>query len=82
MGSRCGLLIGSAAFDDARISNLVGPEGDVSSLAEVLRDPSVGGFEIKLSSMRRVSRWSGPCRPSSGIGTSMISCCSFIQATD
>ena len=48
--ARQALLIGVSRFDDPRLSALNAPAQDITTLAEVLRDPARGGFdEVSLS---------------------------------
>ena len=50
MGRRLALLIGSRIFDDPKLRRLQKPAADVASLASVLRDPFIGGFDdVKTS---------------------------------
>ncbi|MDL5154655.1 caspase family protein [Actinomycetospora termitidis] len=44
--NRHALLIATNVHDDPTIAQLSAPENDVENLAEVLRDPAVGGFEV------------------------------------
>jgi hypothetical protein len=44
MGRRLALIIGNSCYDDSGLARLPAPDADVLALAEVLRDPSIGGF--------------------------------------
>ncbi len=46
MGRRLALLIANNIFEDEKYTSLHAPLTDVESLAKVLEDPNVGGFEI------------------------------------
>ena len=46
-GRRLALLVASWEYQDAAFSQLRAPGRDAERLAEVLRDPEVGGFEIR-----------------------------------
>src|SRR5580693_1222705 len=48
MSVRAALLIGATKYEDSRLTTLSAPERDVRDLAEILRDPRVGGFEVQL----------------------------------
>jgi hypothetical protein len=48
MGVRSALLIGTTAYDDQTLSGLKAPAADVQALAEVLRAPDIGGFEVEV----------------------------------
>ena len=39
------LLIGATSYQDSRLNQLASPEVDVQDLADLLRDPNVGGFD-------------------------------------
>jgi cyclophilin family peptidyl-prolyl cis-trans isomerase len=45
MGRRLALLIGSSTYVDPKLRRLHKPDADVASLASVLRDPAIGGFD-------------------------------------
>ncbi|MFQ5613748.1 MAG: caspase family protein [Anaerolineae bacterium] len=45
MSRRLALIIGNSEYDDANLARLVTPGEDASDLAEVLRDPGIGGFD-------------------------------------
>ncbi len=45
MGRRLALLIGSSTYADPKLRRLHKPDADVASLASVLRDPEIGGFD-------------------------------------
>ncbi|MEA2414245.1 MAG: hypothetical protein QOI58_902 [Thermoanaerobaculia bacterium] len=45
MGRRLALLIGTLTFEDPKLRRLQKPAADVASLAGVLRDPLIGGFD-------------------------------------
>ncbi|TDD28784.1 caspase family protein, partial [Kribbella turkmenica] len=47
-GSRVALVIANDQYDDAGLRSLVAPAQDAAALAEVLADPSVGGFEVQV----------------------------------
>jgi hypothetical protein len=42
---RFALLIGTTNFQDTRLNQLASPEVDVQALADVLRDPNIGGYD-------------------------------------
>jgi hypothetical protein len=39
------LIIGNSQYEDKTLARLVTPDADVNALAEVLRDPEIGGFD-------------------------------------
>ncbi len=45
MGMRLGLVIGNSVYNDRNLSRLLAPDADVGSLAEILLDPEIGGFD-------------------------------------
>ncbi|MFG1816557.1 caspase family protein [Kribbella sp. NPDC049174] len=47
-GSRVALVIANDQYDDPGLRALVAPAQDAAALAEVLADPSVGGFEVQV----------------------------------
>jgi hypothetical protein len=47
-GRRCALILASYEYDDPEIQKLVGPSQDAEDLASVLKDPSIGGFEVQM----------------------------------
>ncbi|TCC44491.1 caspase family protein [Kribbella capetownensis] len=47
-GSRVALVIANDQYDDPGLRRLVAPAQDAAALAEVLADPSVGGFEVRV----------------------------------
>lgn len=47
-GSRVALIVANDQYDDPGLRTLVAPAQDATALAEVLADPSVGGFEVKV----------------------------------
>ncbi|GAA1130437.1 hypothetical protein GCM10009630_30420 [Kribbella jejuensis] len=47
-GSRFALIVANDQYDDAGLSRLVAPSQDAAALADVLADPSVGGFEVQV----------------------------------
>ncbi len=47
-GSRVALVIANDEYDDPGLRSLVAPAQDATALAEVLADPSVGGFEVQV----------------------------------
>ncbi len=47
-GSRIALVIANDQYDDPGLRSLVAPAQDATALAEVLADPSVGGFEVRV----------------------------------
>ncbi|TCO21182.1 caspase domain-containing protein [Kribbella steppae] len=47
-GSRIALVIANDQYDDPGLRALVAPAQDAAALAEVLADPSVGGFEVQV----------------------------------
>ncbi|MGK5642191.1 caspase, EACC1-associated type [Streptomyces sp. URMC 126] len=46
-GGRRALLIGAGEYEDDRLSTLLSPAADCAALAEVLKDPEIGGFEVQ-----------------------------------
>ena len=46
-GRRLALLVATASYGDAGLAALRAPTSDVRSLAEVLRDDAIGGFEVR-----------------------------------
>lgn len=46
MGQKLALIVGNTDYNDPRFSTLSTPAEDVSSLAALLRDPAIGGFDI------------------------------------
>jgi len=46
--SRVALVIANDQYDDPGLRSLVAPAQDAAALAEVLADPSVGGFEVRV----------------------------------
>ncbi|RZT13579.1 putative caspase-like protein [Kribbella sp. VKM Ac-2569] len=47
-GSRVALVVANDQYDDPGLKRLVAPAQDAAALAEVLADPSVGGFEVRV----------------------------------
>jgi uncharacterized caspase-like protein len=47
-GSRCALVVANDQYDDPGLRRLIAPAQDAAALAEVLADPSVGGFEVRV----------------------------------
>lgn len=47
-GSRVALVIANDQYDDPGLRRLVAPAQDAAALAEVLADPSIGGFEVQV----------------------------------
>ncbi|WP_165555668.1 caspase, EACC1-associated type [Kribbella pittospori] len=47
-GSRVALVVANDQYDDPGLRRLVAPAQDAAALAEVLADPSVGGFEVQV----------------------------------
>ena len=45
MARKFALIIGNSEYNDKTLAELETPDSDVSSLAEALRDPTVGGFD-------------------------------------
>jgi len=45
MSRRLALIIGSGEYEDTKLAGLRTPDADVGNLAEVLRDPEIGGFD-------------------------------------
>ena len=45
MGRKLALIVGNTEYTDSRFSTLSTPSEDVTSLAELLKDPSIGGFD-------------------------------------
>jgi uncharacterized caspase-like protein len=48
MSNRLALIIANSEFDDPKISRLRTPSHDAEALAEVLRDPAIGRFDVTL----------------------------------
>jgi uncharacterized caspase-like protein len=47
-GGRHALIVATARYSDARLQQLRAPAADAEALAEVLRDPEKGDFEVEL----------------------------------
>ncbi|HET9051806.1 MAG TPA: PASTA domain-containing protein [Candidatus Dormibacteraeota bacterium] len=47
-GQRSALLVATGDYSDESLRRLRAPVGDARSLAEVLGDPGIGGFDVKL----------------------------------
>ncbi|MFI5713290.1 caspase family protein [Kribbella sp. NPDC051620] len=47
-GSRVALVIANAEYTDPGLSRLTAPASDATALAEVLGDPEVGGFDVRV----------------------------------
>ncbi|HET6742204.1 MAG TPA: caspase family protein [Kribbella sp.] len=47
-GSRVALVVANDRYDDPGLRQLVAPAQDATALADVLADPSVGGFEVQV----------------------------------
>lgn len=45
MNQKFALIIGNSEYDDKILNKLKSPEADVRALAEILRDPAIGGFD-------------------------------------
>jgi formylglycine-generating enzyme required for sulfatase activity len=45
---RIALIIANSRFDDPKLTQLATPSQDAEALAEVLRDPAIGGFDVAL----------------------------------
>ena len=45
MGQRLGLIIGNSVYLESSLTRLLTPDVDVGSLAEVLLNPEIGGFD-------------------------------------
>lgn len=48
-GARRALVIAIGRYDDARFHELRAPAADATHLAEVLRSPDIGGFEVEVA---------------------------------
>lgn len=48
MANKYALLIGTSEYHDERLARLKTPAADVDVLAELLRNPDIGGYEVKL----------------------------------
>jgi len=48
-GNRFALLIASSQYEDTNIGKLIATANDMEALAKVLRDPKIGGFDVKIS---------------------------------
>ena len=46
MAGRFALVVGSSEYADKRFHQLRAPAGDAKELAEVLRDPQIGGYQV------------------------------------
>ncbi|MFX1355503.1 MAG: caspase domain-containing protein, partial [Promethearchaeota archaeon] len=46
MSDRLALIIATGEYDDPNLTELETPSHDAEALAEVLRDPAIGGFEV------------------------------------
>ncbi len=47
MSGKFALIIGNSKYDDLTLRQLHAPDADVQVLAEVLRDPAIGGFSVQ-----------------------------------
>ncbi|HEY1485818.1 MAG TPA: caspase family protein, partial [Micromonosporaceae bacterium] len=47
-GVRAALIVANAAYDHAGLTELRAPGADADALAGVLRDPTIGGFDVEL----------------------------------
>ena len=45
MSRKLALIIGNSEFDDGNLAQLTTPSTDANALAEILRDPEIGGFD-------------------------------------
>jgi len=45
MSGKLALIIGNSEYEDRNLAQLVTPDADVNALAEILRDPEIGGFD-------------------------------------
>lgn len=45
MSRKLALIIGNSQYEDENLAHLVTPDADVTALAEVLRNPEIGGFD-------------------------------------
>jgi len=48
MSDRLALIIANNEYDDPKLARLATPRHDAEALAEVLRDPAIGGFDVTL----------------------------------
>src|SRR6516164_8598646 len=47
-GQRLALLVATSVYSDPDLRQLRSPGRDASELAEVLRDPRIGGFDVQV----------------------------------
>jgi hypothetical protein len=47
-GQRLALIVASSQFTDQKLQQLIAPSQDAAALAGVLKDPTIGDFEVKL----------------------------------
>jgi hypothetical protein len=47
-GRRTALIVATDEYDHPGLRRLVGPTADAAALGEVLRDPQIGGFEVRV----------------------------------
>lgn len=47
MSGKFALIIGNSKYDDPTLTQLHAPDADVQVLADVLRDPAIGGFNVQ-----------------------------------
>ncbi len=45
MTGKFALLIGNSEYQDPSLARLKAPDSDVRALAEILKDPAIGGFD-------------------------------------
>ena len=45
MSQKLALIIGNSQYEDENLAHLMTPDADVTALAEVLRNPEIGGFD-------------------------------------
>ncbi|MEK7328649.1 MAG: caspase family protein [Chloroflexota bacterium] len=47
MSGKFALIVGNSKYDDPTLTQLHAPDADVQVLADVLRDPAIGGFNVQ-----------------------------------
>ena len=71
---RLALLIATSVYSDPDLRQLRAPGRDASELAEVLRDPRIGGFDVQILSTPHRERSRRESRISALTGIPVINC--------
>ena len=50
MGQRKAMVVASYDYEDPKLRSLRAPSGDARELAEVMGDPTIGGFDVEILS--------------------------------